>query len=543
MSNQAQRDVISRSWRRAQMSGLTPSAPVADPRIVEIDRRSRLVTAASPVLDSLEQEIRGTGFSLILADESAFLVDIRVGTREMWPALDTIGAAPGSRFLEETTGTNAIATVFELQHGLSVHSDEHFIEPFKQFSCYGHPILHPVTRRIVGVLDITCLAKDGNPLLAPFVRRAVQGIEDQLLARSAAADQRLLAEFHTLAQARRGQSVVALGNDLFMANETAIDLLDTRDHAVLRDLVVDTPSGRTTERELELTTGTRVNASVQTLPGGDRALITLEPVERRVEQLRPARPRSGSVLIHGESGTGRTRALLDLVRDEQVTVLDASTLPESGEKAWLARVDEAVARGEAVSIEAIDLLPQALARRLVPVLRNSPAPVYLTSAPLTSLEGDVAALARQCSDRVELLALRNRRAEIPVLVQTILTTLGARRELRFTPGALEALASQPWPGNFAELSTVVQGVMERRQVGDVTVHDLPPTYQARARSRTLSMIEQAEHDAVLAALRACNWEKKAAAARLGISRTTLYRAIRTLGIIDQKGRGPAPRRA
>lgn len=114
----------------------------------------------------------------------------------------------------------------------------------------------------------------------------------------------------------------------------------------------------------------------------------------------------------------------------------------------------------------------------------------------------------------------------------MLKRLDAPRELRFTPSALEALASQPWPGNLRELHSVVRQVVRTRRVGDVSVRDLPPTYQGRARSRRLTPLQQAEHDAIVEALRACRGNKKDAAKQLGISRSTLYTAIRTLGIVE-----------
>jgi sigma-54 dependent transcriptional regulator, acetoin dehydrogenase operon transcriptional activator AcoR len=91
------------------------------------------------------------------------------------------------------------------------------------------------------------------------------------------------------------------------------------------------------------------------------------------------------------------------------------------------------------------------------------------------------------------------------------------------------LARQDWPGNLSELYSVVKGITERRRVGDVTVSDLPATHRNPPRRR-LSPIEQAERDAIANALRLAGGNKKAAAQQLGISRTTLYKALRCYGI-------------
>lgn len=527
-----QRSVIALSWRRAAMSGLDPGSPVDSPSVEEVDRRSRLMVAAEPVLDELAEELEGTGFSLILADRHARLVDIRCGIPALRPYLEKVGALHGSRFLEETTGTNSIATAFELRRGVAVHGEEHFIESFKKFSCYGHPIIHPVTRRVAGVLDITCLSEHDHPLLAPFVVRAARQIADRLLDGARERDRRMLEAFQDAQLRDRARPVVAVGDDVLLANPSAIELLDTGDHALLRDLAVEAPAGKVVSRALMLATGRHVLASIERLPGDGRALITFEAVRPPSTESLPPVAATAPTLIHGEVGTGRTTALYELAGDQPLTVLDAGDLPGIGEGAWLSDVDRAVAAGGTVGIEAVHLLPESAAHRVAQTVRHASSRVLVTSAPAAELRGELAGLVAHCVDRVELVPLRHRRNEIPTLVGSMLKGLGAPRELRFTPSALEALASQAWPGNLRELHSVVRQVVHTRHVGDVVVRDLPAAYQGRARSRLLNPLEQAEHDTIVEALRACGGNKKDTARRLGISRTTLYTSIRKLGIVD-----------
>lgn len=104
--------------------------------------------------------------------------------------------------------------------------------------------------------------------------------------------------------------------------------------------------------------------------------------------------------------------------------------------------------------------------------------------------------------------------------------------LRFTPQALEALAAHPWPGNLHELREVLLHVLHRRSAYDVTRNDLPPVLREAARVRGLSLVERAEYETIVAALRSCYGNKVHAARMLGIGRATLYRRIRALGIDD-----------
>lgn len=527
------RSVIALSWRRAELSGLEPTATVDNPRIEEFDRCSRLTVAAAPVLDEMARVLAGTRFAVILADRAARLVDMRFGQQALRPRLESVGAAPGSRFVEATTGTNSIATAFELRRGIAVHGEEHFLDTLKRFSCYGHPILHPVTRRLEGIVDITCLVKDDNPLLAPFLVRAAKQIEERLLAGSRDVEQRMLAEFQRAQLADRTLPVVALGEDLFLANVAATELLDAADHAVLRGLAVEVPAERTLTRQLTLSTGKEVAATLRRGSSGSGAVFTFEPVVSRHLAIAP-RQATAPVLIHGEAGSGRTTMMRKVAAGDPLVTVDGAELPELGEQSWLARLDEYLATAPLVGIEAIHVLPDPVARRVTASLLAARGGVLLTSSPASQLSGEHAGLVASCVDRIELKPLRHRRDEIPALVRSMLADLGASKELRFTPSALEALAGQPWPGNLRELRAVVGHVLGVRSVGDVTVHDLPVTYQIR--SRLLTPIELVERDAIADALRACGGNKKEAARRLGISRTTLYNAIRVYGIVPPVSR-------
>ncbi|MYS63288.1 hypothetical protein GTW66_03905 [Streptomyces sp. SID5473] len=166
------RPEIAHSWWRSERSGLTPAAP--QPRVEPdaVDRRGRLRTAAGPVLAELARQLGETDFCVVLADRAARITELSGGGRALRDRLESLGVVSGGVFLEETTGTNSLATAYELRRGVAVHGEEHYLEPFKRFSCYGHPITHPVTRRLVGVLDITCPSAAGSPLLAPLVARA-----------------------------------------------------------------------------------------------------------------------------------------------------------------------------------------------------------------------------------------------------------------------------------------------------------------------------------------------------------------------------------
>ncbi|WP_369032661.1 MULTISPECIES: hypothetical protein [Streptomyces] len=208
-----------------------------------------------------------------------------------------------------------------------MHGDEHYLEPFKAFSCYGHPITHPVTRRLVGVLGITCDTRNDSPLLAPLIARAARDIEERLLRSTRRAEQRMLAAFQTAA-AGRNRPVLVLGEGVVPANPAAVELLDLIDDIRLRELAVGIvrrgvgacPQPHTV-RSAELASGRDVAVRYQAVaPGAEGVLFEFEQLggtdgtarivgSSRRPAVRTTEPVPGTpVYVGGEPGTGRTTA-------------------------------------------------------------------------------------------------------------------------------------------------------------------------------------------------------------------------------------------
>ncbi|MCX2184586.1 transcriptional regulator [Streptomyces sp. SKN60] len=543
------RPEISQSWRRSLRSGLRPDASLDLTPRDDFDRRGRLLIAAAPVLDQVAQELDGTGFGILLADCRARIVARRFGGTSLESAFDRAGVVVGSQFLEETTGTNSIATVFELRRGVTVLGEEHYIESLKTFSCYGHPLISRMTGRLEGVLDISCPAELSNPLLAPFLTRAAREIEQRLLHGAREAEQRLLSAYQNASIGGR-RAVAALNEGVVMASAAAMELLSPSDHAVLRGIAGELPSrGRSARREVELSSGRTVVADFRPVPGTGGILVEIhDPAEPRTAVPRGRKERTSTeqtrdferyrtarrpVLVSGEPGSGRTSTAAALTEGLVVRRLDAVELVRTGTADLAARLT-ADDGADVVLVEDIQLLPPELvvqaARLLRPPAGHGGPWTVLTSAPVPRLPSEPAALAARCLTRIELPPLRARCEELPSLIVELVRRLRPDARLRFTPGTLEALAAHPWPGNLHELREVLLHVLDHRSAGDVTPRDLPPALRVAPRVRRLSMLERAEYETIVAALRDCADNKVHTARRLGMSRATLYRRMRALGI-------------
>lgn len=514
----------------------------------DIDRRGRLVLAAEPVLDRMAQDLVDTRFSVLLADKSSVIVDRRYGQRSLTAALDRVMAVPGSHYVEAVSGTNALATAFELRTPISVTGSEHFLEALQQFACFGAPIVHPATRRLEGVLDVTGHVDDASKLLAPFLMRAVRDIEQHLLEGSRVAEQRMLAAFQARA-VNRPNPVVVLSDDVFLANRPAVDLLRGIDHTRLRELAIEAPRRGSVTTSFGLAAGLELGVRFERVadsPGG--VIFDFDPPVSRPsvpradahQRSRPSAPRvqpeGAVVLIHGEPGSGRTFAARDALGDDAI-IVSASDESAVGVALWLLRVRRALESGSPVIVDDASLLSAAAAGLLAKLLdAHAGASVVITATSATSENPDNApsaehaALISRCQERRRIAPLRQREAEFPALVQLLLAEISPETRRKLTPSALHILEAQTWPGNLRELRRVLSEAYSRRSAGDITEADLPEAYRQSPRRRHLGLLEQSEHDTIVSVLAEEQGNKTRTAERLGIGRNTLYERIRRLGI-------------
>jgi sigma-54 dependent transcriptional regulator, acetoin dehydrogenase operon transcriptional activator AcoR len=527
------RPEIANAWRRAHISGLDPGMPVRDSEIVDIDQRSRLMQAAAPVLDAMIAELSDTHFSVLLADRDCAIVDRRLGARDLSKTLDKVMAVPGVRYVEDSTGTNSLATAYELHEPIAVTGEEHFLESLKIFCCYGAPIINPVTHRLDGVLDVTGPAAEYTALLGPFVRRAAREIEMRLIETARSAERQLLATFHEHARRKR-HAVVVLSPTVVLSNPTAVDLVTGDDHSRLQSLTDGLRGPASVVRPLTLSSGSEVVVRAQPIVGTDGVLYEVVPrsssPDRRTEQHETGRAPGAPAVVIGEPGTGRSRFAAKLGGPgahhfDCVDSLKADT--------WLRDV-LTVLDGDtdrAVILDDVHMLHRRAAAALTPALRKTVARVIMTSSPVDESEFEIAALTSVAIDRHELRPLRQYGPDFPDLAVSVLRELFGDHSLRIAPSTMRTLMAQPWPGNISDLRAVLSASVRDRRVGEIAVADLPDYIAVnRGGRRNLTLLEAAERDAIVKALADNGGNKSAAAAELGIGRTTLYQRLRHFNV-------------
>ncbi|RZT87816.1 transcriptional regulator of acetoin/glycerol metabolism [Pseudonocardia sediminis] len=550
-------DQVAASWRRSLAHGVDPGA-VVNRHHPDLDVDSRLVRCARPVIEQVAEQIAGVPVCLVLTDARARLLVRLDTTPEIGRAADDNRFAEGFGYDEGAVGTNGVGTVLEAGRSVHVVGAEHFVEPLQPYACAGAPVRDPFTGRVEGVLDVSCRAEHSSPILHSVVVSAAARIQDALL-HDRDTGQQAVFDLYTRVDARSRRAVLAVGARSVLANTALCTLLDPGDLAALQEHArfrmhrgpdvddrLDLPSGvRVRMRGTAVTVGASVAglvAEVSVLREADGMTVSpglprLRPVPEpastspawrvawtaAAEALRAPTP----LLVVGEAGSGRRRLLADLDRALHGPghVVEVGPVEAGADPAALIR------RGgpsPLVVLTDVDRWDD-VAPGLPGALRASGARLAATAVDGSRCAPAVAEVLAGFRRSVTVPPLRNRTGDVASLVTDVLADLAPGRDTRLSADALRAVTRHGWPGNVAELREALGAALRRRPVGMLEVGDLPASCQSAPRG-TLRPVDEAERDAIVAALRASGGNRAAAAAALGVARSTLYRKIAQYGI-------------
>ena len=295
-----------------------------------------------------------------------------------------------------------------------------------------------------------------------------------------------------------------------------------------------------------------------------------------VDQIRMVAPTDSTVLICGETGTGKelvARAVhrLSARRAHAFVKVNCAAIPAALLESELFGHERGAFTGAAVSrvgrfelanhgtvfLDEIGEAPLEVQPKLLRVLQEREFERLGSSH---TLRTDVRVIAATNADLPQLVAakrfradlyyrlnvfpiqvppLRERPEDIPVLVRHFARE-GAqrmnRRALWISPPVMNALVSHTWPGNIRELQNVIERAVIRSN-GDelrVRLEDLDEDAEIAGRRDVHGTLEEAERLHILAALKKTRWVlsgPRGAAARLGINRSTLQFRMKQLGIM------------
>jgi two-component system, NtrC family, response regulator HydG len=132
--------------------------------------------------------------------------------------------------------------------------------------------------------------------------------------------------------------------------------------------------------------------------------------------------------------------------------------------------------------------------------------------------------------RIELPALRDRRDDIPLLVNHFVRKFSLQMNKKITrvsPTAMDLLQQQPWAGNVRELENAVERAMVVAQEPEIRDQDF--VFKAAGSNGTSKSLDEMEKAHILRVLESCNWNQTRAAEVLQIDRVTLHHKLKKYG--------------
>jgi formate hydrogenlyase transcriptional activator len=306
-------------------------------------------------------------------------------------------------------------------------------------------------------------------------------------------------------------------------------------------------------------------------------------LESVLEQVERVAPTDSTVLIHGETGTGKeliARAIHNISSrfGRPFVKLNCAAIPldlleselfghEKG--AFTGAIAQKIGRFELADkgtlfLDEIGDIPQALQPKLLRVLqeqeferlgsgRTHQVDVRLVAA----TNRDLPEMVKRREFRSDLYyrlnvfpivlpPLRERREDIPALISHFVEKFSRRmgKEIEHIPEeTLSALSCYPWPGNIRELQNLIERAVILSNDG-VLPNPLPAAaVQNVISSPVATTLRDSERTLILRTLETVHWViggPKGAATKLGLKRTTLIHKMKKLGISRPELRSSEP---
>jgi sigma-54 dependent transcriptional regulator, acetoin dehydrogenase operon transcriptional activator AcoR len=563
------REMVLASWWRSRRWNVDADhidlSYVRDP-----DLDTLLTRNALPVLRNLRDSLQGQPISVMLTDARGVLLSRLTADRDFERHLDGVQLVPGFSYAEEFVGTNGIGTALESGQAAHVFGHEHYAEHLENLACAAAPVRHPVSGKILGVVDLTCWRKDASALLIALAHSTAGQIAQALLNDSSAGEVELLREYMRACRHAAG-IVFALDNNMVMMSRYAGEVLDPGDQAaVLGHAAQALATGHLGAVDVELPSGARARMSSRPVrgegqrrhAGGVTHVKLIEPAGMPAPGARPPRPllpglvgsgplwlrgcdqvdaaySAGQWLaLEGEPGAGKLALLRAVHRRRNpggtLHVLDAA---EAADHRWLARaLSELLEHEGSLVIRRIDRLSALRLRTLSVALEQASAAgrqeKLWVAATLSQrpVKADLASLLQFYPSTVELPPLRHHIEDLHQLVPFFLAKLNHHDPLACSPEAMQLLLRSSWPGNTEQLWQVLRQIVHHKRSGTIQPGDLPPECWTVSR-RLLSPLESMERDAIVQALLDHHGNKARTARSLGMSRATIYRKTHEYGIV------------
>lgn len=621
------RSVVYNSWMRCRKAGIDPSLKRSDTSFNDRDLKHTIKQAtvydfALPTLQELSMHMQQTHSIITLSDNQGKIIFLE-GDRHVQRLAEKINFVLGSNWSEEIIGTNAIGTALQTSLPVQVFSAEHYCEGIHDWVCSSSPIRNPITKEVLGVLNVTGPWKEAHPHTLGIVMMAAQVIESRYYEDEILLREQLYNHYSALNNRYPQKGIIVLDDvtQLVKANRAAHNFFqqqfgkDIKSFWTDQTLLTKFRNGIQTIQESESKVYSEqfgLSMLMKEIYQNDKRIgfiLTFElPVSKNsttqskghlswgeivgnsggivaaVSDCKMAAKANVPVLILGESGSGKelfARAIHHSSSRQECPFLavNCGAIPKellaselfgytsgtftgankSGKKGKFEEANSGTLFLDEIGempLEAQIYLLRVIQEQEVVRLGGS-KPIPLNVRIIAATHRNLEKLVQQGLFRLDLYyrlnvvsvsipALRYRRDDIPLLINHFLVRFGqkyAKTMLVLDKEVTDFLTNvYQWPGNIRELENTLEHAVLFCQSDIITLKDLPSgmqitlghSYQTMTGSlpvtNSMETISSDKREELLKLLQEADGNLSAAARRLGVARTTLYRQLNKCGI-------------
>ncbi len=574
---------LSTSWIRSEQAGLKQRRRPEDIRVTPAtlqDRRHQLnfllETVTQFALPLFNQLFAHSDSRLILTDADGVIIG-SWGQPKFREKLTEIALSSGACWQEKVKGTNAIGTAIIEAKPVSVIGDQHFIQHHRFISCSANPIFDHLGH-LIGILDITSEQKKHDFSTQVLVQNMVQQVENQLLNLIPQGHIRvdLACEKGLLNSGWQGIIIANEDGQILAHNQVASQLLAQQN--VIGQSLDDILSIQSTDHPFVFKTKPLTDKKVKSrsVTASNDLHYGDSTVEHCWQQANRVIDKDISLLILGETGVGKNEFVKALHKNSQrktgpLVSVNCGALPKdlveselfgyvagaftgANSKGYQGKIRQA--HKGILFLDEIADLPLEAQSRLLHVLQDktvlpvgSNQSVQVDTQIIAATHKDLDSLVSEGLFRQDLYYRLNgliielprfeERDDKQQLIENI-HRRHAESEQQLCPHLLSLLLSYSWPGNLRELDSLIKVSALMAQGEETLELAHVPTHLSKKLSQAQDVKTAAEptlklratvEDKLLKTYQANQGNISKTSRMLGVSRNTIYRKLKSLGIL------------
>lgn len=208
---------VRESWKLCSDLAVDPLLRKAPVVLSEAELYARLrtfthLTSVDYFFQGLEHLTDCSEYVVAVADADGYLLKI-MGNAGLLAHVTGRNFTVGAKWVESSTGTNAIGTSIRRGKTAEVVAAEHFCEGWHEYACTATPIRYPATGRVLGAIDVTSRVSKFHPNNRALTESLVRSVEREIYLKNQEAEECITNSFLEALSRRSDRRLILLDRE------------------------------------------------------------------------------------------------------------------------------------------------------------------------------------------------------------------------------------------------------------------------------------------------------------------------------------------